>query len=358
MNEKKKKRSTTSVLLLVLLAILALFIGFAIVDGSETADEQPNEQPTPSNPETNEGTDEQPEVPETEEKEEPPTFNPRALIGKYAVYEADLKQYVPFRIGLATKDAYAVPVSILVPKANVRDTLGTSTPTHVELYNAFASDVKEEAYGFVPYHPYDGQIEEDGTMLRFLLKDPVAYDQSSASSSVFFATVEETFFGYQELWIFNEDEEPVDLPHIGSTSEPFPLPGERLNQPYFMYVVDEQIYLAPFIGGPSYSDPKEAFEALKGKELETDSIYKSPIPKGIDYDVALTENLVTITFKEPVDLTKLSKEEAFQLVESLNLTASSFGRQVKLDGVVQTTWQKFDFNRPLPKAVGANPLPY
>ncbi|MNH40468.1 hypothetical protein D3C79_1017930 [compost metagenome] len=46
--------------------------------------------------------------------------------------------------------------------------------------------------------------------------------------------------------------------------------------------------------------------------------------------------------------------QATQLIEAMMLTAASFDKQLRLDNVVQESWEGFDFKNFLPKPVGPN----
>ncbi|CAM5716166.1 RNA polymerase subunit sigma OS=Lysinibacillus sphaericus OX=1421 GN=LS41612_16635 PE=4 SV=1 [Lysinibacillus sphaericus] len=45
---------------------------------------------------------------------------------------------------------------------------------------------------------------------------------------------------------------------------------------------------------------------------------------------------------------------ATQLIEAMMLTASSFDKKIRLDNIVQGSWEGFDLTKFLPMPVGAN----
>lgn len=63
---------------------------------------------------------------------------------------------------------------------------------------------------------------------------------------------------------------------------------------------------------------------------------------------------VVITFDAPLDLMTMDAVRATQLIEAMMLTASSFDKKLRLDNVVQDSWEGFDLTNFLPIPVGAN----
>lgn len=293
------------------------------------------------------------EIPKEEEKEkQEQPFNERALIGRYALYEADLKQNVPFTLGLVSEDALSVPVSILLPKSRVIDDLKTPTPSTVALYEQYAALIDEEALGFTEYHPFHASFRTKEAAIYMTLAADHQYDQSSATIEIFNDTLQQTFYGFREVRLLNEKNEPVTFNGIGEINDPVSLYSGMNGYAYYAYPYGSRYYLAPSFG-QTYVTVEEAFEALKSAEND---FYLSIVPKDVTYTMEKSDQLITITFEEPFVIRDYEEEEVYRLLEGMNLTAASFGYSLKLEGIDKRGWKKFDFNRPLPKPVSANPI--
>lgn len=276
----------------------------------------------------------------------------RALIGKYALYEADLKQFVPFRLGLVSEDALSVPVSILIPKPRVSSDLKTTTPTSLQLYEQYVELIDEESYHFTSYHPYDATFEEQQDILTMRINDIESYSISSAASEIFSTTLEQTFYGYKELIMLNKEGEPAEFGQAGVIAEPFALNSELNRYAYYTYSYHDRYYVAPSFGA-KYSTVEQALDAMREKPND---FYDTVIPEGVTFTLEMDQSRVTVLFDEELDLNDYTLDEAYRLIEGLNLTVNNFGMELQLSNIKQGTWQKFDFRRPLPKAVSANPI--
>lgn len=293
---------------------------------------------------------EKPEEKEPPKEEEP--FNERALIGRYALYEADLKQNVPLTIGLVTKDALSVPVTLLLPKSRVVDDLKTPTPTSVELYQQYAPLIDEEELGFEEYHPYDASFRTEEKAIYMTLPEAHHYDESAATLEIFTDTLQQTFYGFREIRLITEENEPVELNGVGRVEEPISLYSGLNGYAYYTYYNGSKAYVAPSFG-QTYVTVGEAFEALK--EAPND-VYQSIVPEGVDYTLKKEGELITVSFTRPLIIDDFDESELYRLFEGMSLTASSFGYAVKVEEVDRRGWKKFDFNRPLPKPISANPI--
>jgi len=341
--QKKAKGPHWLTFLAVIIFIILLPISYDYwQDSKENAsDEQLNHLP------------EEVEKPEEKEppKEEKP-FNERALIGRYALYEADLKQNVPFTIGLVTEDALSVPVTLLLPKSRVVDDLKTPTPTSIDLYQQYAPLIDEEKLGFVNYHPYDASFRTEEKAIYMTLPDNHHYDESAASLEVFTDTLQQTFYGFREIRLITEENEPVELNGIGRVEEPISLYSGLNGYAYYTYYNGAEEYVAPSFG-QTYVTVEEAFEALK--ESPND-FYESIVPEGVDFSMRKEDELIIVSFTRPLIIDDFDEGELYRLFEGMSLTAAGFGHSVKLEEVDRRGWKKFDFNRPLPKPISANPI--
>ncbi|AQQ53650.1 hypothetical protein [Planococcus lenghuensis] len=260
-----------------------------------------------------------------------------------AVYPGDLEGYELLSLGLTT-EAFVVPVSVLVPS----ELLDGTEPEIAALYNAFAAEVDEEALGFDDYHPYPGTIaSEDGTVVHELPADH-EFGLSSATASVYMASLQETFREAEQIEVITETGEQAEIDPIGPVE---PITGGVEGAAYFVFTAaNGEMYLAPDYGS-GYSSAVEALTALQ--EAPSD-LLASPIPEDIAYAVEEQAGTVIVTFAEPLDLSLLDETEIARLFESLALTAGSFGNEVRVVNVLQDTWMNYDLSLPLEPPVAPN----
>lgn len=311
------------------------------------------------------------EAPESEEnmtmnaKEDASTQNERAMINSFSteaqpeqtlVYESELEDNTLFEIGLAGDDAESVPVSILIPNELVAEKTGTENPSKLELYNTFSPLIDEQALGFNEYHPYKGELREEGNRLVHTLPEDHQYDAGTASLSNYLGSLVDTFSdAYREVQIENTAGKSVYFDHVGDVKEPFLLDDENTQYNYFMYQMrDGAVYLSPNFR-MSFKDVQEA---VKNMTVEANDIYRTVILPGIYLKVEDAESIVTITFEEPLNLDNFEPAQAMRMIEGLIMTAASFEKQVQFENIVQEQWGGFDFTKPVEKPVAANRIHY
>jgi len=258
-----------------------------------------------------------------------------------AVYESDLNDYQLFRIGL-THLAYVVPVSFMISNEQANE-----AESSIELYEQFAGQVDEQGLGFDDYHPFAGYFEQGTEHLDHFLPTDHPYDEGSASMLLYLASLEETFKDQQEIRILNEQGEPAEFSHLG-VADPV-VPGEQGNSFYVLSSAQEA-YLAPAYG-MSAAQPQEALMSLK---VSPNDDYASPIPEHVNYAAEQRDGAVAIEFDEPLDLLSLDEQEAMTMIESMALTAASYGVSLQFENIVQDQWGGFDFTGPIELPVAAN----
>ncbi|ARD49427.1 hypothetical protein [Sporosarcina sp. P33] len=269
----------------------------------------------------------------------------------YAVYPADTASHTAFHIGLITDQATVVPVTFLIPDEQVRQDIGVS-PTAVALYNAYASKIDEESLGFSDYHPYDAAVSSDGLRMTMKFAKGHSYDVSSAALEMLNLSVQDTFYGFEEVEFLQEDGSPITFDQVGEIKEPIKLTGALSRQAYYLFVKSDGEAVLSSDFGKSFHTVTEALNEMK---TTPNDIYATVIPEGVDFSVLEESGRVKVQFTETLDLEKYQPEEAMQLIEGILLTAASFDKRVEFDQIVQKQWNGFDFTQPLEKPVGANP---
>ena len=273
----------------------------------------------------------------------------RLMSIRTSVYEEDLVDATVFRIGLAGGAAESVPLTFVIPNERVADDFGGEKPTTLQLYKKYAPQIDEKAMGFAEYHPYKGELKEQGKVLVHVLPEENEYDGTSANVSMYKGSLVDTFSDYKEIALKNADGTAYEFSQAGQPSESIQLTGNHYN--YYLYKeTNGAEYLSPDFH-QTFETVKEALIAMKD---QNNDIYIPVVPEGVAYAVTELEDGVAVTFDEPLDLTTLDAVRATQLIEAMMLTAASFDEQLLLENVVQDHWEGFDLTKYLPIPVGAN----
>lgn len=264
-------------------------------------------------------------------------------VKRSAVYESELEGAHVLRIGLAYH-GYVVPTSFVIPK----QLADMEEPNALDLYETFAGQIDESGLGFDEYHPYEGELQQNGSTISHFLPDGHSYDQGSASTLLYLYSLEETFMDQQEIRVLNEDGEAAQLSHVG-TVEPL-VPGEQGQSFYLLASSTSEWHLAPAYG----MSPENVEDALMALQQSPNDDYRSPVPEGVSYRVEVDEMNATLIFEEPLDLEALDGMEAMQMIESMALTAQSYGSSLTVSNTAQTEWAGFDFSKELELPVSPN----
>ena len=267
-----------------------------------------------------------------------------------AVYGDSLNGGTAFHFSLV-ENALSVPITIIIPKEQIATDFPGMTPTSLQLYERYASQIDEEALGFMEYHPYKGHFGVEGNLLKHYLPENHAYDTSSATTTTYEQSLNEIFTDFEMILPVNEDGTTIEWDQIGVLKEPRDLPGLQGHYNYYVYHANNgEDYLAPSFG-VSYDTLSEALSAMK---IVENDFYTSVIPSDVSFVYAEQDGVSIIRFDEPLDLELLDPFAATRLLEAFALTAASFGTEVKVENVVQDQWEAFDLSKPLPVPVGPN----
>jgi hypothetical protein len=272
-----------------------------------------------------------------------------------AVYPNDAAGYTVFRLGLASEAAASIPVTFLIPDSQIEEDFGDVEPSSFDLYMKYAGQIDEEALGFYDYHPYKGTFSVDGDVLVHTLPSEHGYDTASGIITTYLGTLQDTFFGFKEIRFENEDGTPVEFDQVGEPSKPMKL-NSGVNQfNYYLFKQsDGQEYLSS-----NFSYSYENLEtALLEMEIDPNDIYSSIIPANVKFEVEENKEVTVVKFKDTLDLLSMSETEANQLIDGIVLTAASFDRQIQFENILQTEWNGFNLNEPLPIPVGPNVMPF
>ena len=272
----------------------------------------------------------------------------------FAVYSEDVTDSTLFHLGLAGDQALSIAVTFIIPNSQIKEDIGFLEPTSYDLYKKYASRLDESALGFQEYHPYKGNIAAEDHVIIHQLPQGHGYDIGSGSMEVYLDSLQDTFYGYQEVRFENEDGTATMFSEVGQPSTPLILKSGRNHLNYYMFEQqDGQQFLTS-----NFSQPQPSLnEALQQMKVKPNDVFKPVIPSTLNFEVKADDKLTTIKFTQPLDLDAMEPEKAMQMVEGMLLTAADFGEQLQFENVVQEEWNGFNFSQPLPVPVGSNPLP-
>ncbi|MFJ6207523.1 RNA polymerase subunit sigma [Lysinibacillus sp. NPDC092081] len=276
----------------------------------------------------------------------------RIMSLRSSVYEEDLTDAIVFRIGLANRDKKSVPMTYIIPNERVTTDFGKKKPTTLQMYEKYAPQIDEKANGFTNYHPYKGEIKEKGDKLVHVLPKKNDFDVASADTDEYLGTIQDTFSDseYKDIEFENPDGTVHEFPKEEDSSKPMALTSSN----HFNYYLYKDENGAEYLSPDSRKTFSTVTEALAVMRNNNDDAYFPVVPENITYTVKEVAEGVIVTFDEPLDLTTMDAVRATQLIEAMMLTAASFDKQVRLDNVVQESWEGFDLKNFLPKPVGAN----
>ncbi|MEK4699122.1 hypothetical protein MKX47_05955 [Solibacillus sp. FSL R7-0668] len=130
-----------------------------------------------------------------------------------------------------------------------------------------------------------------------------------------------------------------------------PLQDQQGSNNYVAYQKEDgSSYLSPNLH-MSYSTVEDA---LSNMTIEVNESYQTVILPEVTFHTDVNEDIVTITFDQPLDLTQFEPTAAMRMIEGMLLTAASFNKQIKFEQIVQENWSGFDFKSPLEKPIAAN----
>lgn len=264
-----------------------------------------------------------------------------------AVYADDMDGHALLPLGL-TENAFVVPVSVLIPLELLPE--GMAAEQAADLYNAFAAGVDEESLGFDEYHPFPGTIVSQDDSVFHELPAEHDFGLSSATASVYITSLQETFPNAEEIAVVTEGGEQAEFDPFGPVE---PVQGGTESTPYYVFTTaDGHSYLAPDYGA-NYASAAEALLAL---QTSPNDLLASPVPDGLTYTVQEEAGVAVVAFTEPLDLTVYDDNAISRLLESLALTAGTFGVEVLLENTEQMEWMGYDLSRPLDQPLAPNKI--
>jgi hypothetical protein len=261
---------------------------------------------------------------------------------RLSLYEEDLKGKEFYSFGLVSTDAVPIPVSI-VDEQSEEDWLSR----HEQL----AEKLPETEWGLEDYLPLNGELTLDKDRVIFTLGADHSYSGSSAVEYAFYHSLQYSFQhkGLKEVILRDYD---GSVPQFSSAGEFSKIDlNEKVHTAYYLYSPNgRDRFLVP--DNINRGDVKESMEAMKNADT---GLFQSVIPKGINFSVTETNELVTISFLNELDLDTLEKQSALEMIEGILLTSRSSGFKVaRFENIKQETWNGFSFNGPIKTPISPN----
>jgi Sporulation and spore germination len=267
---------------------------------------------------------------------------------RLSLYEGDLNGRDYYSFGLVSSDAITVPISVLADTENKE--IGADW---VEEYEKVSKKIPEKAWGFQDYFPIKGDfsLSKNKKNILLTLGESHPYSGNTAREASFYQSLLYSFEnkGVKEITLRTKDGSVPEFSHYGSLST-IPING-AIHRSFYIYSPDGKgRYLVP--GTSNGKNVKESISAMK--EAPSD-LYQSVIPRTLSVNVTESDDKVTVTFNQEVDLNSMSEQSAQEMIEGILLTAKSSGYQkVQFQNIRQETWNGFTFAKPLETPVAAN----
>lgn len=246
-------------------------------------------------------------------------------------------------------NAYAVPVSLLIPNDRIEADFGTQEVSNLDLYFAYAPLLDEEALGFSDYHPLVGSYEGTEQGLQITLPDDHPYDMASATMGVYMYTLKDVFGDeFDQAYLWNEAGEPLEWDQVGPLTEPI-----ELAQGNYAYNITQntlgESFLVPY-SRVDYPTFEAALEELTSPEY---NVVDPAIPSTIEFEVEETDTQVTVTFAEKLTADSLAGYPLQLFIESMLATSAEMNKQLILEN-----WDETLYSLPTDpdSIIGVNPI--
>ncbi|MBS4217275.1 GerMN domain-containing protein [Bacillus sp. FJAT-49711] len=265
---------------------------------------------------------------------------------KTAVYEENTLENEVYTFGVVvSKDAIAIPVALMEHKSSDDDWLAQ--------FQEVAKSFNVSEYGFSDFAPLLDAMElnEERNEAKVTI---------SPENRLFFETNERQLTYIVQYLLqtqninvvkfVNENEEPVELPHLGVVQDVEV--KESLRKAYFLYPISKDSeYLVP-----ADANPDSLADALTYMKTKPNDNYQSVIPDELTPEIVKEDTSdVTIKFNKQVELDQGDQLKNMQLIEGILLTAKEFGKaEVQFENIEPSQWESFQFDQPVKVPVAPN----
>lgn len=246
-------------------------------------------------------------------------------------------------------NAYAVPISLLIPNERIEQDFGTLDVTNLELYKMYAAEVDEEGFGFSDYHPLLGTYEATDRGLEITLPDDHPYDIASAAMGVYMYTLKDVFDEqFDKAYLLNEAGEPLDWDQVGPLVEP-----SDLSQGNYAFNITQNAYGESFLvpySRTNYPSFKAALQELTSPDY---NVVDPAIPRDIKFEVEETDEQVVVIFEETLTADSVAGYPLQLFIESMLATSAQMDKKLILEN-----WDEsiYPFPTETESIIGINPV--
>lgn len=266
------------------------------------------------------------------------------------IWEGDFEGTL--QLGLVTEQLDVVPVTFLIDESRISQDFVSDTATYLNHYIRYASDVDEEALGFIAYHPLEGELQEENDLITHVLPEGHPYDAGSAAEILYEQVLNATFSSeYTKVQTLDKNGRPIEFSHMGQL-EQITLEGHWQNS-YFVIEKGGVSYLVP-VKHIENNDVESALLNLQQEPQNPD--FKSPILDGVNYSVTLSGDTVTIAFTEPLQLDKYEATQRALMFDAMIMTAASYGISIQFENVVDTEGNTYPLGEPIKRPISMNKI--
>ncbi|MGX1263908.1 hypothetical protein RKD55_001712 [Rossellomorea marisflavi] len=271
----------------------------------------------------------------------------KAVTGKenrLSLYENMVEDAVVYTFGLVSPEGVPVPVSVTKHLSDGDEWL--------DGYTQLAKLIPEEELGMEEFVPLEGTVSKGyGDDLNFTLNENQAYTGNSTMEYAFYYSLYYSFQGrgFDQLHLKDKDGNDPQFTGYGVLKK-IELP-KNAKQAFFLYSPNGlDHFLVP--DNLKYEDLDSAVTSMNEAGSE---FYESAIPEGLNVRVVEKGAYPTISFMNEVHLENMEEKEALELIESLLLTARSFGyKQVMFENISEEEWGGFTFDAPIETPIAPN----
>lgn len=263
-------------------------------------------------------------------------------IERLSLYEEDLEGKGLYSFGLVSPDAVPIPVSIVDEPAE---------KNWLFRHEQIAKKLPETNWGLEDYLPLKGEFSLDDNKVIFTLDSDHSYSGSSAAEYAFYYSLQYSFLhrGFKEIVLKEHD---GSVPQFSSTGELSKIDlNEEDHSAYYMYSPDgKERFLVP--DNVNRGNVKDSIQAMSNADTD---LFQSVIPKNINFNVTESDGLVTISFRNQLDLEAMDDQIALEMLEGILLTSRSSGYEnAQFENIKQESWNGFDFNGPIETPISPN----
>lgn len=265
-----------------------------------------------------------------------------------SVYRHDLLDNQVATFGMLTKQAFVVPISVLVPQ--------NSDYSWSDIYKNAATTLSQMNDNFMDYGPLIDAIkidEQNRAAYINLEHDFTYFDQLHNNlTDLVTYTLKNEYINIDDVHFTNNDSEPIEMGEFGVVQ-----PIENLQTPtnkvQFLYSEDNRTYIVPDLTATADSFA----DAIGMMKQPPNDFLTSAIPEQINPIVIGDDRgTVTVGFNHDLTFDDADPQTFSYMMEAILLSAKEFGyRAVKFENIEEPShWREQHFDEPIEVPVSPN----